>query len=76
MARQQLIKVLAAQHKYHTPLTVAFISGEVTHQPSPRGAELILARSMLDLTAQFLNQVMQDRASADPSLHPFHRLGN
>lgn len=75
MARQQLIQALAMQHQYHIPLTVAFISGEVTHQPSPRGAQLIRARSMLDLTANFLNQVMQDRATADSSLHPFHRLG-
>lgn len=76
MARQLLTQGLAVQHQYHTPLTVAFISGEVAAQPSPRGAQLTVARSMLDLTAKFLNQVMQDRASADPSLHPFHRLGN
>jgi hypothetical protein len=61
-----------AMEQYTTELTVAFISGEVTTNPAPRGAELIQAHGLLDLTAQFLTRLAQERQEADPQLKFFY----
>jgi hypothetical protein len=70
--RLQLSHSLVTQHQYTTALTVAFLSGEVTTNPAPRGAELIQAHGLLDLTAQFLTRLAQERQAADPQLKFFY----
>ena len=51
---------------------MAFLSGEVTTNPAPRGAELVRAEGLLNLTAQFLTRLAHEREAADPELKFFY----
>ena len=55
----------------HTsPLTLAFISGEVLYYTEPTRAQLARAAAALALTGDFVRQVLIDR-SGDRALKPF-----
>ena len=69
-ARQRLVDQLRATLTHTHPLTLAFISGEVTHHTQPTCHQLDRAAASLALTAAFIDQVMADR-NRDSALKPF-----
>ena len=69
-ARQRLVCHLRATLNHTHPLTLALISGEVTHYTQPTRHQLDRAAASLALTADFIRQVIADR-SRDSALKPF-----
>jgi len=69
-ARQLLADQLRLTCRHTHPITLAFVSGEVTHHTKPSRAQLARAAACLTLTADFIRQVMLDR-SGDLALKPF-----
>jgi hypothetical protein len=69
-ARQTLVHQLQATLHHTTPLTLAFVSGEVTEHIKPTRAQRARASVSLALTANFIHQLMADRRN-DSTLKPF-----
>ena len=69
-ARQLLVHQLRAAINHTSPLTLAFISGEVLYYTEPTRAQLARAAAALALTGDFVRQVLIDR-SGDRALKPF-----
>ena len=69
-ARQLLVHQLRVTLHHTSPLTLAFVSGEVTHHAKPAKTQLARAAAALALTADFIHQVIADR-SRDSALEPF-----
>lgn len=71
VARQHLLAGVALHHPNPPPLTLAFISGEVSEPTKLSPPQHKLALALLQLTAAFLDQVSTDR-QADPALRTLH----
>ena len=69
-ARQLLVHQSQAAINHTSPLTLAFISGEVLYYTKPRRAQLARAAALLSLTGGFVRQVLIDRSGNRP-LKPF-----
>ena len=67
VARQHLQAGVALHHPNPPPLTLAFISGEVSEPRKLSPPQHKLAIALLQLTAAFLDQVSTDRQT-DPAL--------
>ena len=71
VARQHLLAGVAMHHPNPLPLTLAFISGEVSEPRKLSPPQHKLALALLQLTAAFLDQVSTDRQT-DPALRTLH----
>ena len=69
-ARQQLTHQLRITCNHTSPLTLAFVSGEVLYHTKPTRTQLPRAAVALALTADFIHQVIADR-SRDEGFKPF-----
>ena len=70
-ARQLLVDQLRVTCQHTSPLTLAFVSGEVLYHTKPTRTQLTRAAASLVLTANFIRQVAADRNS-DIALKPFN----
>ncbi len=69
-ARQLLVHQLRVTLHHTAPLSLAFVSGEVTYHTNPTRTQLARAVASLALTADFIRQVIVDRGR-DNTLKPF-----
>ena len=69
-ARQWLVHQLRVTLLHTSPLTLAFVSGEVTYYTKPTQTQLARAAASLALSADFIRHVIDDRGR-DSALKPF-----